>query len=130
MKNQFNVPTIIRVVDSLGHVYSFATKHDDSGFKMVDFSRDGKSILRCGDTLSIEIEVDPTFDPSSYEIEWLITNIGGPRMTGNKFVLFLEERYISVRFCAVCRIVSKANWHKLGTHDDQMDIAYRVLPPP
>jgi hypothetical protein len=50
-------------------------------------------------------------------------------MRGPKFVLLLEERYVSTRFCAVCRIISNARWHKLGTHDDQIDIAYRVLPP-
>lgn len=130
MQQQFNVPTIVRVADSLRHSVSFsATNRNPEGFGMLDYSRDNRVILCCGDTLSIEVEVDPTFDPSTYDIEWLIANVGGPRMRGPKFVLLLEERYVSTRFCAVCRIISNANWHKLGTHDDQIDIAYRVLPP-
>jgi hypothetical protein len=130
MQQQFNAPTVIRMTDSLGHAVSFsaANRHPDS-FGMLDYSRDDKAILHCGDSLSIEVEVDPTFDPSTYEIEWLIANIGGPPMRGPKFVLLLEERYVSTRFCAVCRVTSNARWHKLGTHDDQIDIAYRVLPP-
>ena len=130
MQRQFNVPKIIHVIELLGHAVSFSvTDRLPAGPGMLDYSRDDKAILYCGDTLSIEVEVDPTFDPSTYEIEWLIANIGGPRIVGPKFVLFLEERYVSIRFCVVCRIATTANWHKLGTHDDQIDIAYRVLPP-
>lgn len=130
MQQQFNVPTIIRVTDSLGHIVAFsAANRNPEGYGMLDYSRDDRAFLRCGDTLSIEVEVDSTFDPSTFEIEWLISNIGGPRILGPKFVLLLEERYVSSRFCAVCRIVTKASWHKLGTHDDQIDIAYRILPP-
>jgi hypothetical protein len=130
VQRQFNVPTIIRVTDSLGHAISLSTadRHPD-GPGMLDFSHDDKSVLHCGDTLSIEVEIDPSFDPATYEIEWLISNVGGPRAVGPKFVLVLEERYVATRFCAVCRVITNANWHKLGTHDDQIDIAYRVLPP-
>jgi hypothetical protein len=129
-QQQFNAPRIIRVIDSLGHAVSFssANRHPD-GPGMLDYSSDGRAVLYCGDTLSIEVDVDPTFDPSTYEINWLIANIGGPPMQGPKFVLLLEQRYVSTRLCVVCRVTSNAKWHKLGSHDDQIDIAYRVLPP-
>jgi hypothetical protein len=130
MQQEFNVPTIVRVTDSLGHTVSFSsTTRNPQGYGMLDYSRDDKAVLHCGDTLSIEVGVDPTFDASTYEIKWLISNIGGPIITGPKFTLLLEERYVSSRFCAVCHVTSKEKWHKLGTHDDQIDIAYRVLPP-
>jgi hypothetical protein len=127
LNQQFNVPTIIRVADSLGHV-----THIDGdrmhGFQL-DYSQDTASQLRCGDTLSIEVEVDPSFNADAYQIEWSIANIGGPRQTGPRFSLVLTERYVGARLTIVCWVTSEANWHKLGNFDDQMDIAYRVLPP-
>lgn len=130
MQEQFNVPTVIRISDSLGHVvyFSDSNRHPD-GPAMVDYSRDEQAYLRSGDTISIDVDVDPSFDPSTYEIKWSISNIGGPQIQGRKFTLLLTDKYVSTRFCAVCRVISNAGWHKLGTHDDQIDISYRVLPP-
>lgn len=127
LQQQFNAPLVIRVVDSLGHAVELSPRRD--GPAMLDYSRDEPSYLRCGDTLSIEVDVDASFDPSGYDIRWLISNIGGPPQHGPKFSLTLTERYVSTRFCAVCHVISKASWHRFGTHDDQLDIAYRVLPP-
>jgi len=130
MHQQFNVPTVIRISDSLGHVANRSISIGlTDGPGMLDCSRDEQSYLRSGDTISIEVDVDPSFDPDSYEIQWLISNVGGPNMRGRQFTLLLTDRYVSTRFCAVCRVISNASWHKLGTHDDQIDIAYRVLPP-
>jgi NADPH-dependent 2,4-dienoyl-CoA reductase/sulfur reductase-like enzyme len=130
MQQQFNVPIVIRISDSLGHVVTRSSLigHPDWP-AMLDYSRDDKSYLRSGDTISIEVDVDPSFDAASYEIKWSIANIGGPNISGHKFTLLLTDKYVSVRFTAVCRVTSNATWHKLGTHDDQIDIAYRVLPP-
>jgi hypothetical protein len=127
LQQQFNAPLVIRVVDSLGHVTEPSARRD--GPVMLDYSNDPSSYLRCGDTISIEVDVDVSFDPSSYAIQWLISNIGGPTTYGRHFSLVLTERYVWTRFCAVCRVISKASWHRFGTHDDQLDIAYRVLPP-
>lgn len=130
MQQQYNAPSVIRIADSLGNavVFSPANRHPDRG-GAIDFSRDENVFLRCGDTLSIEVEVDPTYDPSTYEVEWQLSNIIGPIIRGNRFSLLLEERYVSTQFCVVCLVTSKAGWHRLGKHDDQIDFFYRVLPP-
>ncbi len=126
MSQVFNVPTVVRVSDSLGHVVDRPSSIQNT----IDYSRDDSVRLQCGDTLSIEVDVDPTFDPQSYEIEWQIANIGGPMPRGRKFHWLLTDRYVSARLCIVCRVISKKTWHKLGSFDDQIDIGYRVLPPP
>jgi hypothetical protein len=127
MAQQYNVPTVIRICDSLGHVVS--PSNAPSGFSSVDYSNDQSAHLRCGDTISIEVDVDPAFDPKEYEIRWQVVKAGGPQMTGPKFSLLLTEPYVSTRFCVVCRVTSNKSWHKIGEFDDQIDIVYRVLPP-
>jgi hypothetical protein len=132
MTQQYNVPTVIRLSDSLGHVVhlSKGNRHPQ-GLAMVDYSNDTSAHLRCGDSISIEVDVDPTFDSSEYDIRWGIANLSGPapQIVGRKFTLNLTEQFVSTRFCAVCWVTSKKSWHKLGSFDDQIDIAYRVLPP-
>jgi hypothetical protein len=130
MANLYNVPTVVRILDSLGHlVYLSSSNRSLDGPAIVDYSRDEKSYLRCGDSISITAEVDPAFRPDQYEVEWSIANVGGPRIAGEKFQMVLSDRYVSTRFCVVCRVKSNQNWHKLGSCDDQIDIAYKVLPP-
>jgi len=127
MAQQYNVPTVLKLTDSLGHVVNLLGR---SGQGMVDYSNDSASFLRCGDNISIEVEVDPSFDVSEYNIRWTIANIGGgPNFVGNKYTLHLAERYVSTRLCIVCWVASNKSWHRLGSVDDQIDVAYRVLPP-
>ena len=127
LQQQFNVPSVVRVMDSLGHVAHLAS--DRMHPAMLDYSTEPTAQLRCGDTLSIEVTVDPSFDVEKYDIRWSIANVGGETQFGPKFTLLMTERYVSTRFCAVCFVVSREAWHKLGTYDDQVDVAYRVLPP-
>jgi hypothetical protein len=130
MAQQYNVPTVVRVSDSLGHVVhmSEANRHP-SGSAVIDFSNDEGAYLNCGHTISIEVDIDPTFEASAYEISWAVANIGGVNQSGRKFVLQLDERYVSTRLCIVGSVTSNKAWHKIGNRDDQIDIAYRVLPP-
>jgi hypothetical protein len=118
MAQQYNVPTVIRVSDSLGRVVHLSDgNRSPQGFGMVDYSNNPSAYLRCNDTLSIEVDIDPSFDSSEYDIQWTIANLPGPvpHTTGRKFTLKLSERYVSTRLCAVCRVISKKNWHKIGT---------------
>jgi hypothetical protein len=130
MANLYNVPTVVRILDSLGHVvYLSNSNHHSDGPAVVDYCRDEKSYLQRGDSIFIIAEVDPAFRPDQYEVEWQIANVGGPRTTGEKFQMVLSDRHVSARFCVVCRVISHQNWHKFGSYDDQIDIAYKVLPP-
>jgi hypothetical protein len=129
MGSQFNAPSIIRISDSRGHARHF-TVDDRTGSAMMDLSQEPTAILYSGDTISVEVEVDAAFDPSQYSIRWMLSNIGGETGTGSKFKLDLTDRHVSTRLCIVCRLCSKETWHRFGTHDDQGEIAYRVLPRP
>jgi hypothetical protein len=67
-QREYDVPTIIRVADSCGNVRHESELRPRLG--MCDF-RDGASgRLYPGDRLAIEVEVDPTFERSSYWLQW------------------------------------------------------------
>jgi hypothetical protein len=129
MRSQFNAPSIVRISDSGGHTRHF-TVDDRMGSAMMDLSQDPATVLYSGDTISVEVEVDAAFDPEKYNIRWMLSNIGGETATGSKFTLELKDRHVSTWLCIVCRIESNEPWHRFGTHDDQGEIAYRVLPRP
>lgn len=126
----YNVPTVIRIVDSLGHAVDLSASAARLQAEIHDYSNDPPSFLRSGSTLSIEVDVDPAFDPADYEIRWSVASIAFAQQLGRRFSLRLEERYVMARLCVVCWVTSKKSWHKFGTHDDQVEMAYRVLPPP
>ena len=65
LENEYNVPTIIRVTDSFGNVFDISGMRgarEDAIVRKAESSGD----LRPGERLSIEIEVDPSFERSNY----------------------------------------------------------------
>ena len=125
----YNVPTVVRILDSLGHVIDLAGSAARMQPAPNDFSNDESCYLRSGSTLSIQVEIDPAFRPSEYEVRWSVANIAFQQVTGFKFSLLLEDRFTMTRLCVVCLVVSNKSWHKFGNYDDQVEMAYRVLPP-
>lgn len=118
----YNVPTIVRMVDSQGNDFQpseiekaigMAPKHDQ---------------LQIGQTLLIEVEVDATFDASEYEIEWSIA-FGGSIGKGSRLQLEIKLEHVSEMMIIACQVTSKKVWHRKGTYDDRWQMFYKVLPP-
>lgn len=132
LDREFNVPLIVRVRDSLGNetFLGDSNRHSQAG-AMVDHSQESRSYLRCGDQLIVDVEVDSSFSSDDYRLEWGVSNLNFhfEKQFGSRFLVKLDERFVSMRFCAVCWVISNKSWHRLGYFDDQVDIAYRVLPP-
>ena len=59
MERTFNVPTFIRVTDSIGNDFHLTPNPD--GMQFIDVVQRGSGQLNVGQTLSIEVEVDPSF---------------------------------------------------------------------
>jgi len=70
MQSEYNVPTILKFSDSFGNVYFRNQMIDWAGGVMMDLSKQPTSVLWPGDVLTLEIEVDPAFDPTDYTISW------------------------------------------------------------
>lgn len=132
-ENEYNVPRIIRVTDSFGNtIHLNEMKNLATGEGRTWFlNKDPNNNLRPGDRLGIEVEIDPSFNPSSYTIEWedgerkIIS-----KYTNDKEVSFkIESKNINENFHVACIVFSNKTWHKYSDFDDRMDIHYKVLPP-
>jgi len=57
-QQEYNIPQIIKVTDSLGNV---CIRKNFGSFEIFSFTSKPNCVLRPGDILSIEIEVDPSY---------------------------------------------------------------------
>lgn len=127
-EREFNVPRIIKLTDSFGNTTHLNEIESHSGPWF--FSEDSKYYLRPGDRLGIEVEIDPSFDTSSYTIEWNINSKIIKKYTNNTKISFeIEVKHIGVYFSVACFIISNKIWHKHSICDDHIDLLYKVLPP-
>jgi hypothetical protein len=123
----YNVPSILRMWDSLGHI-----EHAQAGqahMHMFDYSDDPASYLRPGDTLTIEIEVDPSFWGQGFMVKWssMFVEQQGDGLV--KLVLPVENRQVGRELPIDIKIISHQDWHRHQVWDDFWRVIYRVLPP-
>jgi hypothetical protein len=122
MAQTYNAPIFTRLVDSLGHAETPANSH--IWYRYLD------TALRPGDAIRLEAEVDSSFDPDDYTVEWCVCNIGmGENGTGCHFALTLLARHVGEQLDIQVNLKSNREWHRHGSFDARMTISYRVLPP-
>ena len=128
-EHEFNVPSIIKITDSFGNSIHSNEIKERSPF-IWDLVNDRKNYLFPGDNLGIEIEVDPSFEPSSYTIEWIIKNENIEKNNNKTRISFkLGAKHVGELCIVKCIIISNKNWHKYNGYDDKITIFYKVLPP-
>jgi hypothetical protein len=132
MQDAYDAPLILKLVDSFGNSYSrsqFSPCHDGGILKT--FFEVPEMHMRPGDILTLEIEVDPSYDPSSYSIQWTSTKPWSTRPeNGSKVVVPITNRQVGQQFDIHCRVTANRDWHRMsmGT-DDFLLVYYKVLPP-
>ena len=128
--NMYNVPTILKMVDSFGNTIYREQMVKTGDERVIVSLRDNQEhYLRPSDTYSVEVEIDPSFDTSSYEISWFMK---GTRVseTGNKLTINVENKHVAAVFLINCQIKTYNDWHKCpGGIDDGLSIQLKVLPP-
>ena len=116
-----------RVNEHDSHVTSCAT----NGVHLrVNLSEDSSNWLRVGDTLSVEVEVDPSFSPDDYHVDWVYKN-QVPEHTGplgNRITVDILECHVGFEFAIYCMVTSNQSWHRCGDVDDCVSLIYKVLP--
>lgn len=125
-EKMFNVPQIIRVSDSLGNVFYVGDKEKNS--LGVTFNVPQK--LQCGDTYSVELEIDSSFRKEEYTIKWKMAKTDCSQFdNSNKFVVSLEPKHVSQNTYLFVAITQNKEWHKFGDHDSKVALGLTVLPP-
>lgn len=125
LEQVWNVPRIIRIIDSLGNVFNNPT---DSHCQNSIFTISQE--LYCGDTYSVDIEVDTSFPQSDFDIFWSC----GPKemkefnnMT--HWFKVLSEVDVGELLIVRCQIVSHEKWHRYTYYDCEVNLHLQVLPP-
>lgn len=134
MTNEYNVPLILKFLDSHGSTYfreQLYKRADGSVF--LNLKDEPSTILRPGDVLTLEVDIDPTFDTSEYQVHW--RDISGQKtIYGPKGVFHVTPKHVGSRVSFRCMVTTNKEWHRInfGTGayaDDDLEVVYKVLPP-
>jgi hypothetical protein len=132
MNSEYNVPLILKVIDSFGNVFyrgQMSAVHD--GGIALNLATRPKFNLQVGDTLTIEVEVDPSFAEEDYTITWGSSKgFSEPMPIGKKAAIAITDKQVAQIFDVQCNIKSNKTWHRMSMGVDDFLIAYyKVLPP-
>lgn len=123
----WNIPRIVKIKDSMGNVFD-NPKDTNVSSSIFEVNAD----FHCGDTYSVEIEIDSSFSKNDYEIIW--KNCRGTRVVeydnSERYTITFDENDIAHHNVISCYIVQKKNWHKYRHHDCEVSLLLTVLPPP
>jgi hypothetical protein len=129
MAKEFYVPTFVSFTDSLGNAGNFTPS--EWSFRGEDLSTNAHKRLFPHEVLTLDLDVDPSFDPSTYSVTWLIKTHPQDQGSGKKAVVPITEAHIGQRMEIQFKLVTTNSWHRNSSgEDDIMDLYYRVLPSP
>jgi hypothetical protein len=132
MEETYDVPLILKLTDSFGNSYSRSQfSLSPIGGILMSFKDSKEMYLRPGDILTLEIEVDPSYDTESYSIKWFSTKLWSDEPeVGHKTVVPITLHHVGEQFHIHCEITAHRDWHLLGAGtDDSLVVVYKVLPP-
>ena len=127
MEKSFNVPTIICFSDNLGNTSYMESVPENVSSRIVDWRKGEHGDLHPGDALVAEIEIDPSFRESDYDVEWNV--FGNENGSGPVARITIQNRHVGKQFELRFRVISKLDWHRFFGCDDGLGLTYRVLPP-
>lgn len=130
MQQDYNVPLILKSTDSFGNVFTRSQMTDSGTGLLIDLKGDLTATLRPDDTLTVELEVDPSFDAECYSLEWTSSKgITHSEITHNKISIPITNKQVGERFDVQCRLTTTNEWHRMQGYDDLLILVYKVLPP-
>lgn len=132
MDKEYDTPTFLLVKDSFGNIIHESQMIKTAAGKIYMVLQEDKNFhLRPGDSLSLEVEIDSSFPKSEYVLEWRVGGISYKSESGRpeQIVVNILPKHVAEYLEFACRISTNRDWHKHGTHDDLVQMYYKVLPP-
>jgi hypothetical protein len=121
----FNVPTIIAYSDSLGTREYFDSSNTSKKIRYNQHKR-----FRVGERIRMSIEIDASYDPSSYSVRWIWFYKDWPIIsTTTELEIEFTEEWIGELVPIKVQVISNETWHRYLNHDDELGINFTVLPP-
>lgn len=121
----WNVPKIIRIKDSLGNVFENNGQEDILGTYFTIPQN-----INCGETYSVEIEVDSSFSQNEYTFNWQFRGRSLENLEhSNKLTIRFDVSDVSETNFISCKLVQNKDWHKYGDFDSKISLKITVLPP-
>lgn len=127
MQEEYDAPLILKVTDWRGRSYTRAECRQSQQAIALDYMNDKSLVLRPGDLISLDVEVDPAYPVDSYAIDW--TSTRGVSGSGRKQSLIVADRHVGQSFDIQCRVRAKRKWHRLSDCDDRLIAFFKILPP-
>lgn len=124
----YNVPMIVNYVDNFGNRSDLTDVSENINTPFIDFRSKGHGDLHPGDILIAEVEFDPSFDESEYDIFWNI--FGFDNKAGNIADVQITNQHVGEQMELRFQVISKKDWHRQHGLDDFLGVIFRVLPPP
>lgn len=131
-QDNFNVPLVVHFSDSFGNsIYREQMTVVEPYGVMVNMKDLQTCHLYPGDILTLEVEVDPSFAPTEYTLNWMCF---GPSISGSnttpKIVIPITLAHVGEQLDFRCTVTSTKEWHRSAIgFDDMFDVRYQVLPP-
>ena len=132
MQSEYNVPTILKFSDSFGNrCFRNQMSPGATGGVIMDLSKQPTNVLYPGDMLTLEVEVDPAFDPIDYTTSWKCSaGSVEPIPNGPKAIINITTKHVAEQMIIWCNITSNNEWHRMGVGgDDSLSVFYKVRPP-
>lgn len=144
-EREFNVPVLLSLSDSQGNrifrkqpLYTWEVQNVEADclahYRDNDFLDAICTSHRSGERYEIEFEVDESFPPDTYAVEWMLT-LGHStvlRGTGTRVIVDFTEEMVSYKPFLIVTLTTNRTWHRFAHIgcDDKVEVSLsQVLPP-
>lgn len=132
MEKEFNIPTVIKVTDSLGNEYLPGNKagHGADVIEILDPTTRQRKAFFYGDEFSVTMEMDPSYPPTDYTLNW--DKSAGVEILedGKKINITIGNELIGEENLIACSVISNKPWHRFKTYDHKIILKFKALPLP
>lgn len=132
MEKEFNIPTVLKVTDSLGNEYLPENKAEAKAdvIKIIDPATKQSMVFFSGDKFSVTLEMDPSYPSTDYTINWNKKEGVEILEDGKKINVTIGNELIGEDILIACSVISNKPWHRFNNYDHKIILRFKALPLP